>query len=321
MLKVTDLTFGYFDTPVLYRLNFSIEPGQNVSLVGESGSGKSTLLECIYGLHHVSGTIHWKNRRLLGPRYNLVPGESMMKYLSQDFNLMPSISARENIGKFLSNAFPRKKKKRIDQLLKLVDMEAHGDTRAGLLSGGQQQRIALARVLADPPEVLLLDEPFSHIDQFRRNSLRRKLYEFIRQEEITVITATHDSTDALAFAERTFVMKAGKILAEGAPSEVYQHPKNAYVAALFEEVNDLPASLFLPGVGRKRILLYPHEIHLEEKGNVEAKVKRSFFKGPDFLLETQLKNEVVLVRSSTEIAAGKSVRLHVAPDLLNSRLK
>jgi ABC-type Fe3+/spermidine/putrescine transport system ATPase subunit len=321
MLKVKNLSFSYTDKRVLKNLSFNIEKGENVSVIGASGCGKSTLLQSIYGLHNVDGRIYWSDNQLLGPNFNIVPGEDVMKYLAQDFDLMPPLSVADNVGKYLSNAYPRKKRKRINDLLELVEMKELARVKAKTLSGGQQQRVALARVLAKPPEVLLLDEPFSHIDHFRKNKLRRKLFSHLKNAGITVLVATHDSTDALSFADKTMVMKAGKIIAIGNPEELFQDPKNAYVASLFGEVNELPASLFVNKGSRKKVILYPHEIKLVKESFLRATVKKGFFKGSHFLIEVDLNGTSILFENPQNLEKGQIVFLQISEELIRKRLR
>lgn len=322
MLRVRNLSFGYTDKPFLKNLSFTIQKGENVSIIGASGSGKSTLLQSIYGLHHVDGKIFWDENQLLGPNFNIVPGEEFMKYLTQDFDLMPSISVAENIGKYLSNMFPRKKQQRVKELLELVEMKKFAKVKAKHLSGGQQQRVALARVLAKPPEVLLLDEPFSHIDHFRKNKLRRNLFAYLKKKNITVIIATHDSTDALAFADTTLAMKSGRIIAQGTPEDLYQNPKNAYVASLFGEVNELPAEIFLSkGDSRKKSVIYPNEIRVSENDGLEATVKNVFFRGSHYLIEAEVKEHSLFFENSTRLEIGSNVKLEIPQSLLEDRLR
>ena len=322
MLKVKNLTFGYGDKPVLRNLSFNIEKGENVSIIGASGCGKSTLLQSIYGLHHVDGKIFWGQEQLLGPNFNIVPGEEFMKYLTQDFDLMPPLSVAENVGKYLSNAYPRKKQQRVNQLLELVEMRELARVKAKFLSGGQQQRVALARVLAKPPEVLLLDEPFSHIDHFRKNRLRRNLFSHLKKAGITVLVATHDSTDALSYADKTIAMKAGRIIEMGDPRELYNNPKNAYIASLFGEVNELPASLFFKKQpSRKKVILYPHEIHVTDGGSYKAVVKNTFFKGSHFLTQVEMEGEEIFLEISTRLQKGKTIHLSIKGELLERRLR
>ena len=322
MLKVKNLSFAYGEKPVLKNLSFSIEKGEIVSIIGASGCGKSTLLQSIYGLHHVDGKIFWDDRQLLGPNFNIVPGEEFMKYLTQDFDLMPPISVAENVGKYLSNAYPRKKQQRVNELLDLVEMRELSRVKAKFLSGGQQQRVALARTLAKPPEVLLLDEPFSHIDHFRKNKLRRNLFSHLKENGVTVLIATHDSTDALAYADKTIVMKAGRLIAFGSPLELYNNPKNAYVASLFGDVNELPATFFFKDLpARKKVILYPHEIQITESGSYKAIVKNHFLKGSHFLIEVEMEGQDIFIENEVALKIGEPIHLSFNPGLLEKRIR
>ncbi|MDX1603639.1 MAG: ATP-binding cassette domain-containing protein, partial [Salinimicrobium sediminis] len=223
---------------------------------------------------------------------------------------------------YLSNAYPRKKQQRVNELLELVEMRELARVKAKFLSGGQQQRVALARVLAKPPEVLLLDEPFSHIDHFRKNKLRRNLFSHLKKAGVTVLVATHDSTDALSYADKTIAMKAGRIIETGAPRELYNNPKNAYIASLFGEVNELPASLFFKKQPpRKKVILYPHEIHLTDGGSYKAVVKNSFFKGSNFLTQAEIEGEEIFFEVPAELQKGKIIHLSIKGELLEKRIR
>ena len=321
MLKLENISFAYAEEPVLNNISFEVKQGEHISLIGESGCGKSTLLQVIYGLQDIQGEILWNEEQIYGPAFNLVPGHSFMKYLTQDFDLMPPLTVAENIGKHLSNMYPRKKQQRVKELLELVEMTEMAKTKAKFLSGGQQQRVALARVLAKPPEILLLDEPFSHIDHFRKNNLRRNLFSYLKENNITCLVATHDSTDALSFADKTLAMRAGKIIAEGAPEELYRNPKNVYVASLFGEVNKLPIDLFLPQEkNRKKIILYPHEIHPTADSGMEVSVKNSYFKGQHFLIEAEKNNAKILFEYPENLKKGTKMKVSVSGELVRSRL-
>jgi ABC-type sulfate/molybdate transport systems ATPase subunit len=218
MLQVKNILFSYQEQATLNNISFTLEKGKSIAIIGESGCGKSTLLKIIYGLYDVDqGKLYWDENEILGPKYHLIPGMDFMKYLAQDFDLMPFITVAENVGKYLSNIYAEKKNERIAALLEIVEMTEYANVKAKNLSGGQMQRVALARVLALEPEVLLLDEPFSHIDNFRKNSLRRKLFSYLKEKEITTIFATHDSADVLSFADELLVLKDGRLIEEGKP--------------------------------------------------------------------------------------------------------
>jgi len=194
MLQVDHVSFAYNKDLVLEDINLKVHEGEHICIIGESGCGKSTLLKIIYGLLQVkTGEVYWNDSLVAGPDYNLVPGESYMKYLSQDFDLMPFTTVFENVSQYLSVLEPEYLKERTTELLEIIEMTSFANTKVRYLSGGQQQRVALARVLAQEPKVLLLDEPFSHIDNFRKNSMRRNLYAYLRKQNIKPISKSEGS--------------------------------------------------------------------------------------------------------------------------------
>ncbi len=208
MLTVENVSYAYDKGLVLENINLKIPKGEHVALIGESGCGKSTLLKIIYGLLDLKqGSVFWNDEAVLGPAYNLVPGAPFMKYLSQDFDLMPFITVAENISQYLSVFYPEELKERTTALLEMIELTDFANKKVKTLSGGQQQRVALARVLAQKPEVLLLDEPFGHIDNFLKNSLRRNIFKYAKENEITCIVATHDHNDVLPFMDRMIVLR------------------------------------------------------------------------------------------------------------------
>ncbi|RZJ73141.1 MAG: ABC transporter ATP-binding protein [Flavobacterium sp.] len=313
MLAVKNISFGYNDKTVLHNLSFTIKKGQNIAIIGESGCGKSTLLKLIYGLHDLNeGNIAYNGEQVLGPKYNLIPGTGNMKYLAQDFDLMPYVTAAENVGKFLSNIYPEQKNQRISELLAIVEMTEFANIKAKNLSGGQQQRIALARVLAREPEVLLLDEPFSHIDNFRKNALRRNLFAYLKQRGITVIVATHDSTDSLSFADETIVIQNGRMVDKAPSKEIYYNPKDKYTASLFGEVNEIRLELLaLTQKQDEMVLLYPHQLKVAEGGPLRVIVKQCYFKGSRYLIKSALDRQVIFFEHYKELPANEEVSLAV----------
>jgi len=313
MLSVKKLSFAYSKKTVLSKINFSIEQGQHIALMGESGCGKSTLLKAIYGLFDIqTGSISYKKEKLLGPEFNLVPGHSFMKYLSQDLDIMPYISASDNIGDYLSNFYPIKKKRRIAELLKVVGLTDHANTHVQFLSGGQKQRVALARVLALEPEVLLLDEPFSQIDNFKKHQLRYQLFKYIKEQNITCITATHDKEDVLPFADKVLIIKDGKQKSFNSPDVTYNNPKDAYTASLFSEVNAISEKALQISTSRKKRLLYPNQILLSGSGQFEAEVEDCFFRGSYVMLHLNFGKKKVLCQSNSSFKKGEKVRFNIS---------
>ncbi len=313
MLAVKNISFGYTDKIILHNLNFTIKKGQNIAVIGESGCGKSTLLKLIYGLYDLNeGEITYRGEPVLGPKFHLIPGMPYMKYLAQDFDLMPYITAAENVGSFLSNFYPAEKQQRIMELLAIVEMAEFADIKAQYLSGGQQQRIALAKVLALEPEVLLLDEPFSHIDNFRKNALRRNLFAYLKQKGITCIVATHDSTDALSFADETIVIKDGKIVDKAPSKDIYYNPADKYTASLFGEVNEIKLEMFaLTQNPEETVLLYPHQLKITEEGPLKVIVKQCYFKGSRYLIKSALNRQVLFFEHNKELPLNTEVSLMV----------
>lgn len=305
MLQVKSISFSYLKERTILNASFSLEKGKSLAIIGESGCGKSTLLKLVYGLYDLDeGTIFWNDTEVLGPKYNLIPGMDFMKYLAQDFDLMPYITVAENVGKYLSNIDSDKKWNRVKELLEIVEMEDFFDVKAKYLSGGQMQRVAIARVLALEPEVLLLDEPFSHIDNFRKNSLRRKLFSYLKEKQITCIVATHDSTDVLSFADEVLVMKNGEIIESGTPKTLYENPKSKYIASLFGDVNELK-------IDGKQKYIYPHQFGIVDTSDIKVEVLNSYFRGSHYLIEAKLNKEILFFEHDSEIKKGLQVCLKI----------
>jgi len=309
MLDIQNISFSYTETPVIKNLSFTIGNGQNVAIIGESGCGKSTLLKLLYGLYDLNeGKIFYDETPVLGPKYNLIPGMPYMKYLAQDFDLSPYETVAENVGKFLSNGFANMKKLRVQELLEMVEMENFANVKTKFLSGGQQQRIALVRVLALEPKVILLDEPFSQIDAFRKNALRRNLFRYLKQKQITCILATHDSTDALSFADEAIVMRNGEIIIKDNPAVIYNNPPSKYVASLFGEVNEIPTYLLkLTDDQNEKSLVYPHQLIMVEHSDLEVKIRRTYFRGNHYLVESVYKRQLIFFESEFDLPLEISV--------------
>ncbi|RZJ59315.1 MAG: ATP-binding cassette domain-containing protein, partial [Flavobacterium sp.] len=196
--------------------------------------------------------------------------------------------------------------------LAIVEMTEFANIKAKNLSGGQQQRIALARVLAREPEVLLLDEPFSHIDNFRKNALRRNLFAYLKQRGITVIVATHDSTDSLSFADETIVIQNGRMVDKAPSKEIYYNPKNKYTASLFGEVNEIRLELLaLTQKQDEMVLLYPHQLKVAEGGPLRVIVKQCYFKGSRYLIKSALDRQVIFFEHYKELPVNEEVSLAV----------
>ena len=296
MLSLNNISFQYQPkVPVLSDLSFQLAKGAHLCVMGESGCGKSTLLKAIYGLLDLNkGTIFWNDQGILGPKEYLVPGMDFIKYVAQDFDLMPFITVSENIKKFLSRFYPEESQQRTNELLEVIEMTEFANVMVKTLSGGQQQRVAIARALAKEPEIILLDEPFGQIDNFKKNSLRRKLFAYLKKKEITCIVATHDGNDALSFADKMMVIKNNTSIVFDTPENIYHHPKQKYIASLFDDVNEIT-------IDGKYILCYPHQIKIVAESHIKATVLNSYFKGSFWLIEATLENQTIFLTHANNI--------------------
>lgn len=301
MLYVKNLTFSYNKTPVLKDISFNGKQGENIAIIGESGSGKSTLLKVLYGEYDLDkGHVFWKDEEILGPKFNLVIGYDFMKYVAQEFDLMPYITVEENIGKHLSRFFPEETQQRIDELIKVVELEAFAKTKVKTLSGGQKQRVALARALAKQPEILLLDEPFSHIDNFKKQSLRRNVFKYLKEKNITSIVATHDKEDVLGFADRILVLENNNITANNHPKVLFNKPPSALVASFFGEFNLINGNI-----------VYAHQLKVVRTSSLKAVVHHSYYQGRFYLISATLNGQTIYFEHHVSLKNDIIVYLHI----------
>lgn len=324
MLRIENLSFSYDKLQVLESINLRIQRGEHIAIIGESGCGKSTLLKLIYGLMDLEqGEIFWEDEPILGPAYNLVPGAPFMKYLSQDFDLMPFISVAENISQYLSVFYPEALKERTQELLEMIELTEFADKKVKTLSGGQQQRVALARVLAQKPEVLLLDEPFGHIDNFLKNSLRRNIFNYLKEHRITALVATHDVNDVLPFADRAVVIRDKKIIARAKPMELYGNPKSLYIASLFGEASMISIDVLKSYANTKRkIIVYAHEFRVSTSSGFQVTVEEAYPMGSHYLTKgISHENEIIFFNADQLLPKGKNVFLNVSIQTINQRIQ
>ena len=302
MLSVQNISFGYHKEKVLKNVSFSAHTGENISIIGESGSGKSSLLKLLYGEYDLDkGSISWKDQAILGPSHNLVVGHPFIKYVAQEFDLMPYITVEENIGKFLSNFYPEEKQERINTLIDVVELKEFASVKVQYLSGGQKQRVALARAIALKPEIILLDEPFSHIDNFKKQSLRRNLFKHLKENNITCIVATHDKNDVLPFSDKMIVLHKGELIANGAPFELYNNPSLPLVASFFGEFNTI----------EPYGILYAHQLVVVDYSKIKATVKQSYYNGNHYLVEAILNDTTIFFETPHTLEINQEICLKI----------
>ena len=239
-LSVIDLCkhFGAFQA--LKDISIEINEGEFACFLGPSGCGKTTLLRCIAGLEtQSSGSISQKEIEIS----SLPPSARDFGIVFQSYAWFPNLTVFSNIGYGLINNKWRKEdiKKRVDELLDLVNLTEHAKKYPSQLSGGEQQRVALARALATSPGLLLLDEPLSALDAKVRVFLRKQIRDLQRKLGVTTIMVTHDQEEAQTMADRIFVMKDGEIIQSGTPNEIYTKANSPFIASFIGSMNFIPA--------------------------------------------------------------------------------
>lgn len=317
-ITINNLTKKFDNKTVLKNLNLEVEAEEMVALLGPSGCGKTTTLKLISGLLAAdSGDIKFGGSSVVD-----LPTEKRGAVLVFQENLLfPHLSIEDNIAFGLKMAGVDRKirKKRVKELLDLVNLQGYQKRMPNELSGGQQQRIALARALAINPQVLLLDEPISNLDANLREEMRELIKKIHEEENMTTIFVTHDREEALLVADRIAVMKGGNLEQIGTPEELYRKPVNKYVANFFGQANYIEGCLkdqkFYPDCQnnnqidkndfeKKLVMIRPEFLHLTKTEDIEAE--------NSLILKAQ-----ILKRSY----AGERIYYKVAVEELNKSLR
>ena len=223
---------------ILKDISLEVHSGEILALLGESGCGKSSLLKAMLGLYPLSkGKIFFQGKEI----QNLPSHKRGISVVFQDLRLFPHLNVGENVGFSLElQKVPKtERRKRVEELLKLVQLEGYSERRIDSLSGGQMQRVAIARALAMNENILFLDEPFSALDPNLRREMGDFLLELQKQENLTVVLVTHDQEEALRLAHRIALMKDGEILQVDEGEKLYYSPVNEYVARFMGKGNSI----------------------------------------------------------------------------------
>ena len=234
----------YAGRPAVDRATLELHPGEITALLGPSGGGKSTLLRVLAGLEPAdAGEVRAAGRLLSGPGVHLPPESRAIGMVFQDFALFPHLSVLDNVA-FGLRKLPREERTaRARRHLERVRLLDRAGSFPQTLSGGEQQRVALARALAREPAVVLLDEPFSGLDQGLRAEIRDLVLTALRQAGAAALIVTHDAEDALLTADRLALMQEGRILQTGSPEDVYAHPVSMAAARLTGDADAFPAQV------------------------------------------------------------------------------
>ena len=223
---------------ILKDISLEVRSGEILALLGESGCGKSSLLKAMLGLYPLAkGKIFFQGKEI----QNLPSHKRGISVVFQDLRLFPHLNVGENVGFSLElqKVLKAERKKRVEELLKLVQLEGYEERRIYSLSGGQMQRVAIARALAMNENILFLDEPFSALDPNLRREMGDFLLELQKKENLTVVLVTHDQEEALRLAHRIALMKDGEILQVDEGEKLYYSPVNEYVARFMGKGNSV----------------------------------------------------------------------------------
>lgn len=230
--------FSPHTPPAVRDVSFDVREREIFAILGPSGCGKTTTLRCIAGFERATdGTIRMRDRVLESPT-EYVPAEQRgVGLVFQDYALFPHLSVLENVM-FGLRELPRDQREDAARTaLKMVGLDGFATRSPQHLSGGQQQRVALARTLAPCPELILLDEPFSNLDALLREGTRQEVRSLLKDQGMSAVLVTHDQEEALSFADRVAVMRAGQIEQMGTPEEVYYRPRTLFVAQFLGRTN------------------------------------------------------------------------------------
>ena len=240
-LEIRNLVRSFGGRTVVDGVSLSIMPGQVTCLLGPSGCGKSTTLRMIAGVEmQDSGEIHVDGRLICDTVFRVPPERREIGLMFQDFALFPHLSVAGNVAYGLTG--PRDtKRQRVEEMLARVHMARFIDMYPHQLSGGEQQRVALARALAPRPRIMLMDEPFSGLDNRLRDGVRDETLAILKQEDTAVLLVTHEPDEAMRMADEIALMRDGKIVQRGAPYNVYTRPSDRESVAFFSDANRLRA--------------------------------------------------------------------------------
>ena len=311
-LEVNKLSVAFGNTRVINDISFSLEAGHIGCILGPSGCGKTTALRTIAGFQApTSGKVLLGGKEISSPQKSLPPEKRNIGMVFQDFALFPNLTVADNIGFGLRHWKADERKKRIEELLELIELKYLASAYSHQLSGGQQQRVALARAMAPKPDILLLDEPFSSMDVELREQLAREVRDILKKENITAILVTHDQHEAFVMADEICVMHEGIIQQHDTGYNLYHKPTNQFVADFIGqgvlidgetiEAGKIKTDLGIiegitpegckPGC-KVDVLIRPDDVIHDDASLEQATIIDKAFKGAEFLYTLRTKSGV-----------------------------
>ncbi|EPY2278116.1 ABC transporter ATP-binding protein [Clostridium sporogenes] len=291
-LRTKNLEKAFNNIKVVDNINLELEKGKLLCLLGPSGCGKTTTLKIIGGfLEQDKGNIIIENEDIS----KIPPEDRPVSTVFQSYALFPHMNVIENIiyGLKFKGYSKREALKKGEEYLEIIGLSEFRNKKIFQLSGGQQQRVALARALIVNPKVLLLDEPLSNLDAKLRIKMRKEIKEIQSKFNMTMIFVTHDQEEALSIADYLAVMNKGELIQVGTPEEIYNNPKNEFVASFIGNINKV-------NINNKIELIRPEQITINKNhGDKEGRIKYKQFLGfyVNYFVET--KDETIIVQDSS----------------------
>lgn len=338
-VRLHQITKRFGSVTAVDRFSLDLIEGEVLALLGPSGCGKSTVLRLIAGFEEPNAGEIWIGERAIARNGHLVPPEARgVGMVFQDYALFPHLTVLQNAIFGLGNLSRKERRSRGLAYLDQVGLAGFAERYPYELSGGQQQRVALARAMAPEPSVLLLDEPFSHLDTALRHRMREEIRTILKGAGCTAIIVTHDQKDAFVAADRIAVMSDGRLLQVGTAKQVYTRPVDEFVAAfvghsnlirgtidsaqgcIFTELGTVPCSFQIDGRdGEVTLCLSPRCLYLDPQGTLEGRIVSAAYEGGalEAIVATNVDGQerrlVVHVDPDQAVQAGDLVRLNLQP--------
>ena len=335
--EIKHLRKSFGKVEVLKDISMKIENGEVCTIIGPSGSGKSTFLRCLNLLEKPTGGELWFEGKRVNEKTDVKMLRRDVGMVFQSFNLFPMFTAVENVmyAPIHIKKIPRSQaREEAMELLARVGLAERADYYPGELSGGQQQRVAIARSLVNEPEILLLDEPLGALDLKLRKEMQLELKRLQREMNITFIYVTHDQEEALTMSDTVVVMNGGKVQQIGTPEDIYNEPKNAFVADFIGDSNIVDGVMhkdFLvsfsgvdfPCVDRGfareqsvQVVVRPEDIEVVSpvEGQLVGVVNDVIFKGVHFEMHVECEGREWLIHSTRACTPGETIGMRIGPN-------
>ena len=335
VIELKNITKSFGDNVILKNFDFKVKKNEFLTILGPSGCGKTTILRLIGGFEEPDeGEILFNGEDIT----NKEPYERKINTVFQKYALFPHMNVYKNIAFGLNIKKMEKNviKEKVSEVLKLVNLEGFENREIETLSGGQQQRIAIARALVNEPEVLLLDEPLGALDLKLRQAMQIELKKIQKSVGITFIYVTHDQEEALSMSDTVVVLNNGEIQQMDSPINIYNEPKNAFVADFIGESNIIKAKMLedykvrfldydFPCVDsgfnkmeNVEVVVRPEDVLLVDDGfQVEGTVTSLVFKGVHYEMTVDVDGYSMLVQSTEKKEVGEKIGIVIKPDLIH----